>query len=59
MMQLQLIKMKMLAVMDNNREIKARMRHLKRHTPGNCDCCQACRPANPVLPPGMLKSAKK
>jgi hypothetical protein len=49
MMQLQLIRMKMLATMDANREIKARMRHMRRHAPGGCDCCQACK-AKPVVP---------
>eukprot|EP00163_Fabomonas_tropica_P025744 TRINITY_DN450_c0_g1_i2.p1 TRINITY_DN450_c0_g1~~TRINITY_DN450_c0_g1_i2.p1 ORF type:complete len:235 (-),score=74.00 TRINITY_DN450_c0_g1_i2:326-1030(-) len=46
LMQLQMMRMHLLSVMEQNREIKARMRHMKRHTPGNCDCCQAC-PAPP------------
>ena len=49
LMQLQLIRMKMLATMDSNREIKSRMRHMRRHIPGGCDCCQACKP-KPIKP---------
>ena len=41
-MQLQLMRMKMKGIMQANREIKSRMRHMRRHVPGNCDCCQAC-----------------
>jgi hypothetical protein len=47
-MSLQMIKMKILAIMDSNRQIKQRMRTMRRHSPGNCDCCQACRPQKPV-----------
>ena len=44
MMQMQLMRMRMLSIMASNREMKQRMLHMRRHIPGNCDCCQACPP---------------
>ena len=44
MMQMQMMRMRMMSIMSSNREMKSRMRHMRRHVPGNCDCCQACPP---------------
>ena len=44
MQQMQMMRMRMMSIMSSNREMKARLHHMLRHVPGNCDCCRACPP---------------
>jgi len=50
MMQMQMMRMRLMNIMSSNREMKGRMNHMRRHIPGNCDCCQACPPPPEFAP---------
>eukprot|EP00162_Nutomonas_longa_P004236 comp15000_c0_seq1/m.22242 comp15000_c0_seq1/g.22242 ORF comp15000_c0_seq1/g.22242 comp15000_c0_seq1/m.22242 type:complete len:244 (-) comp15000_c0_seq1:26-757(-) len=50
MMQMQMMRMRLMSIMSSNREMKSRMNHMRRHIPGNCDCCQACPPPPEFAP---------
>ena len=48
-MQMQVMRMRMMSIMASNREMKGEINHIRRHMPGNCDCCQSCPPPMHVI----------